>query len=174
MEDTLVHYYKPLLGYINKRVNNTLDAEDLLQDIFLKLSQSDLEKIDNLKSWLYAVARNAIIDYYRKKKIELIELEQQFSAESMDDASTVYELSKCVQTFIEYLPEDYAQLLKLHEIEGLPQKEIAERLDMNYVTVRSKIQRGRVKLKQLFAECCQVEQGGRGAILCYNNKSSCC
>ena len=115
MEDTLVHYYKPLLGYINKRVNNTLDAEDLLQDIFLKLSQSDLEKIDNLKSWLYAVARNAIIDYYRKKKIELIELEQQFSAESMDDESTVYELSKCVQTFIEYLPGDYAQLLKLHE-----------------------------------------------------------
>ena len=174
MDYTVAHYYQPLFGFINKRINNPLDAEDLLQDVFLKLSQSDLDTIDNLKSWLYTIAKNAIIDYYRKKKIAILALEQQLLEETYKDPSTVYELSQFVQPFIAYLPEDYAQLLKLHEIEGVSQKEIARKLGMNYVTVRSRIQRGRAKLKQLFAECCQVEQGGRGAIICYNSTSNCC
>lgn len=174
MDSAVTQYYQPLFGFINKRINNSMDAEDLVQDVFLKLSRSDLDKIENLKSWLYTIAKNAIIDYYRKKKLEIIGLEQQLSTETYDEPSTIYELSQCIQTFIEYLPDDYARLLKLYEIEGVAQKEIAKRLNLNYVTVRSKIQRGRAKLKQLFVECCQVEQGGRGAILCYNNNSSCC
>ncbi|WP_422104434.1 RNA polymerase sigma factor SigZ [Winogradskyella sp.] len=174
MKDTVENFYNPLFGYINKRINNALDAEDLLQDVFFKLSQSDLDKIVNLKSWVYAITKNAIIDYYRKKKLELNALEEQFAEETAVTDSTIYELSQCIRPFIEQLPEDYALLLRLHELEGVSQKDIAQQLDMNYVTVRSKIQRGRLKLKDLFANCCNIERGGRGSIICYSNNSKCC
>ncbi len=174
MKDTIHTLYEPLFGYIKKHINNTLDAEDVLHDIFLKLSKLDSSKIYNLKSWLYTITKNAIIDYYRKKKLEIYALEAQFIEESSDRTAAIYELSQCLAPFIEDLPTDYAQLLKLHELEGVSQKEIAERLNMNYVTVRSKIQRGRAKLKTMFIDCCDIQIGGRGSIMCYSNKSNCC
>ena len=173
MKDSVENYYKPLLGYINKRVNNKFDAEDILHDVFLKLSQSNLDDILNLKNWLYAITRNAIIDYYRKKKLEIRKLEENFSDE-VHEESTVHELSQCINPFIEALPGEYADLLKLYEIEGVSQKEIAVRLDMNYATVRSKVQRGRTKLMELFTECCEIVKGGRGSIICFNHESDCC
>ncbi len=174
MKDNIQQYYKPLLGYINKRIGNTSDAEDLIQDVFLKLSQSDLGKIENLQSWLYTITRNSIIDYYRKKKLEISNLEEQFIAETSEDTEVVAELSQCIAQFIDNLPDEYKRVLVLYEIEGIPQKEIAKRLDMNYVTVRSKVQRGRSKLKAMFIQCCDVQVGGRGSLLCYSNKSNCC
>ncbi|NER16566.1 sigma-70 family RNA polymerase sigma factor [Spongiivirga citrea] len=174
MKDNIQSYYKPLFGYINKRVKNSLDAEDLTQDVFLKLSQSDLSGVKNFKHWLFAITRNIIIDYYRKKKLEIRNLEKEFVTETSDNTAIIFELSQCVKPFIKELPQDYAQLLELHEIDGISQKEISEKLNINYVTVRSKIQRGRSKLRALFAQCCQVEKGGRGSILCYTNNTDCC
>lgn len=174
MKDDIQSYYKPLYTYINKRVKNSLDAEDLTQDVFLRLSQSEFNSIDNIKHWLFAVTRNTIIDYYRKKKLEIRTLEREFMAETYDDSEIVFELSQCIKPFIEKLPDEYGQLLKLHEIDGISQKEISEKLGIKYVTVRSKIQRGRLRLKALFIECCNVEKGGRGSILCYTNNSNCC
>lgn len=174
MEDNIYSYYEPLLGYINKRVNNPFDAQDLLQDVFLKLSRSDVDQVNNLKSWLYTVTRNAIIDYYRKKRHEVAILEERFSEECQNEITAIDELSQCVIAFIDQLPKDYSMILRLHEIDGIPQKEIAEKLDMNYVTVRSRVQRGRKKLKEIFAQCCHVEKGGRGSIVSYSKKSNCC
>ena len=174
MEETLQHFYSPLLGYIKKRVGNTLDAEDLLQDVFLKLSQSNLDEVKNLKSWLYTIARNSITDYYRKKRLEIYTLEKQYADEQEEDTDIIDELSQCIIPFIEHLPLEYSEVLKLYEIEGVPQKEIAQRLNMNYVTVRSRIQRGRVKLKALFMECCHIKEGGKGSIVYFSNKTDCC
>lgn len=64
-------------------------------------------------------------------------------------------------------------LLTLSELENISQKEIAKRLDMNYVTVRSKIQRSRKKLKGVFSDCCTILQGGKGSILDYEQKKNC-
>ena len=61
----------------------------------------------------------------------------------------------------------------LSELKNVPQKEIAAQLNMNYVTVRSKVQRGRKKLKQLFEGCCTVLQGGKGSIMSFESKPDC-
>ena len=52
-------------------------------------------------------------------------------------------------------------------------KDIAAQLNMNYVTVRSKIQRGRRKLKDIFTDCCVITQGGKGSILSYEERKCC-
>ncbi|WP_074407329.1 sigma-70 family RNA polymerase sigma factor [Aquimarina megaterium] len=179
MQNQVVQLYNPLLGYVKKRVRNQEDAEDLTQDVFLKLSKSNSNGVDNLKSWVYTIAKNTITDYYRKKQLQTNSIEDDtfFDYDTNEDAGI--ELGKCVHSFVNQLPEEYRELMILSEIKEIPQKEIAEQLNINYITVRSKIQRGRKKLKELFEGCCTILQGGKGSIIDFesktgsNKKSSC-
>jgi len=173
MEKEIEQLYKPLYYYIKKRINNQLDAEDLTQEVFLKLYNSKSDKVENVKSWLYAIAKNSIIDYYRKKKHFTEEVEDIFIQEELSIEDAVNELSHCITPFINQLPKDYISIMKLSEIENFSQKEIAENLDLNYTTVRSKIQRGRVKLKELISNCCTVIQGGKGGIIDFKKNENC-
>ncbi len=173
MQKQIELLYRPLFLYVRKRINNEMDAEDLTQEVFYKLAKYKSDKIENIKSWVYTIAKNTITDYYRKKKIITEDVEPVVIDDKHLDEETVAELSNCVAPFINQLPEDYRVIMKLSELEGVSQKEIAERLDMNYVTVRSKVQRGRVKLKELFADCCVVLQGGKGSILSYKRSGGC-
>ncbi|MEM7381459.1 MAG: RNA polymerase sigma factor SigZ [Bacteroidota bacterium] len=168
------NYYDPLLGYVKKRVDNIMDAEDLTQEIFLKLSKGNLENVEHLKGWMYRIAKNTIIDYYRAKQKKLERLEKDLSNESLDEENAIEELSHCVRPFIERLPEEYRELLKMSELDNISQKDISEQLNMNYVTVRSKIQRGRKKLRQMFADCCHIIPAGRGSIICHQKPDNCC
>jgi len=157
--------YKSLFLFIKKRVNNQEDAEDLTQEVFYKLSKSKTESVDDIKSWLFTIAKNTITDYYRKKKIYTEELNHKLAQSENEDKATANELSECIRVFIGMLPKDYRSIITLSELERVSQKEIAERLNVNYATVRSKIQRGRKKVKDLFSEYCVVTQGGKGSII---------
>ncbi len=174
MEDKATRYYEPLLGYVKSRVGNMHDAEDIVQDVFLKISKSDLNAVANLKSWIYKITKNTLIDYYRRKQLEITDLKDHYEEEVKDEETAIEQLSQCVLPFIERLPNEYASLLKLSEIEGLSQKEIAQQLNMNYVTVRSRIRRGRNKLRAIFEECCHVQLCRRGGIMDYKDSSNCC
>lgn len=174
MEHNIVELYRPLLLFVKGRVSNRHDAEDLTQEIFLKLAKSDTDSIQNVKSWIYAIARNTITDYYRKKKVPLDSIDSFDLVTEEATGSVVEELSCCMQRYVDQLPDDYRTIIKLSELENMSQKKIAEELEMNYTTVRSKVQRGRKKLKEIFGECCIFKQGGRGSILEYDPKHSCC
>ncbi|MEM7368139.1 MAG: sigma-70 family RNA polymerase sigma factor [Bacteroidota bacterium] len=171
MERQIEQLYKPLFLFVKNRVDNQEDAEDLTQEVFYKVSKSGNAGIRNIKSWVYTIAKNTITDYYRKKEVITNEVEDMMYAEEYDTNDALSEMSQCIRKFINELPEEYRSLMTLSELEEVPQKEIAERLGMNYVTVRSKIQRGRKKLKNLFAECCVVTQGGKGSILTMRKKT---
>ncbi len=169
MQNQVAQLYNPLLGYVRNRVRNQEDAEDLTQDVFFKLAKSNGNDIDNLKSWVYTIAKNTS----SSMQLETNSTEEDvfFGNDSEEDAGQ--ELSKCVSAFVNQLPEEYRELLTLSELKDIPQKEIAQQLDMNYVTVRSKIQRGRKKLKELLEDCCSILQGGKGSIIEFESKTGC-
>lgn len=170
MQTQIEQLYIPLILYVKKRVNNNEDAEDITQEIFYKLSKSNSVSVVNLKSWVYTIAKNTITDYYRKHKIDTVGLESHAMYEEGEDESAARELGSCVGSYINMLPEEYRSLMIMSELENVPQKEIAHRLNMNYVTLRSKIQRGRKKLKDMFTDCCTIVQGSKGSILEYISK----
>jgi len=175
MQNQIKDLYKPLFLFIKKRVNSFEDAEDLTQEVFLKLSKSNIDAVKNIKSWVYTIAKNTITDYYRSNKRRTEEVSESLFFEGEEKENAVEELSNCCITpFIKQLPKEYHTIIQLSEIEGVSQKEIAAKLDMNYVTVRSKVQRGRKKLKDLFTECCTIIQGGKGSILEFENKNTNC
>ncbi len=99
MEKQIEQLYKPLYLYIKKRITNSLDAEDLTQEVFLKLSKSDIQNVKSIKSWVYSIARNSIIDYYRKKKIITDDIENLSFTDIETDNNTIAELSSCIRPF---------------------------------------------------------------------------
>lgn len=64
------HERSRLLGYIRKRISNSIEAEDILQDVFYQLTIGfrDIRRVENLTAWIYTVADNRIVDLFRRKR----------------------------------------------------------------------------------------------------------
>ena len=151
-------YRSRLFEFVKSRVGDPDTAEDIIQDVFEKI----LTRIDSLKygvklqSWIYQIARNAIVDYYRSKKptSELPELPQPAEESTPGD---LIELSECLMPMIERLSEPYKKAVLLSEIEGKTHKEIAALYGISLSGSKSRVQRGRDKLKEMLSECCRLE-----------------
>jgi RNA polymerase sigma factor (sigma-70 family) len=144
ISDIIKNYSKRLQGFIRKRVQNSEDAEDILQEVFYQLADADrlLKPIDQMAAWLFTVARNRITDLYRKKKTETL---PEFLSEN-DNDSLFSELSNLMfdngsspedeylrslvwtelETALAELPEEQRLVFELTEMKGLSFKEISE------------------------------------------------
>jgi len=156
-------YHSHLLSFIRRRVNDAALAEDILQDVFVKIHcrLETLQEADRVQSWLYQIARRTVIDHYRTHKTA--EPLPEDLPRELDAGNEAWrELEKCVRPMIELLPESYREAVLLSEIQGLPLKEVADRLALSLPGAKSRVQRGRTKLKEIFLECCQFEFDRRG------------
>lgn len=166
-------YKSSLLGYIKKRVTDEDDAKDILQDVLLKSYQycSNGKTVLYLKSWLYKITQNTIIDYYKKTNKHIsfdIDI-----AETTNENSIIGEASDYIKILLKLLPDDYAIPLYLSDIEGTDQKIIAQNLGLTLPNTKSRIQRARVKLKERFLECCVVGFGESGEMVSFDIKPEC-
>ena len=171
-------FHTPLQQFIRRRVSDEATAEDVLQDVFLKIHQhvETLRDVKKLESWIYQITRNAIIDTYRSSRptttleaAEVLDL-----PEELPDDDVVSELLPCVRAMVRSLPELDRQALVLTEYHGLTQKELAERLGLSFSGAKSRVQRAREKLKQQLLECCHFELDRRGHIIDYQARCHSC
>jgi RNA polymerase sigma-70 factor (ECF subfamily) len=172
-------FHTSLHQFIRRRVADEATAEDLLQDVFLKIHQqgANLRDARRLESWIYQVTRNLIIDYYRSRhhstttleEVEVLEL-----PEELPNDDIVSELLPCVRAMVLALPDQDRQALILTEYQGLTQKEMGERLGLSFSGAKSRVQRAREKLKQELLACCHFELDRRGHILDYYPHCNCC
>jgi RNA polymerase sigma factor (sigma-70 family) len=144
-----------LLNFIRRRVPDPRDAEDILQDVFHELVEANrlLMPIDHITGWLFRVARNRIIDLFRKKKTvnfsdasiededdELLQFEDLLpSPDAGPDA--LYARSVLIAAFelaVDELPPEQREVFVAHEIEGLSFKEIAARTGVGLNTLLSR------------------------------------
>jgi RNA polymerase sigma-70 factor, ECF subfamily len=171
-------FHVPLQQFIRLRVSDDATAEDLLQDVFLDIHQhiDTLRDVKKLESWIYQVTRNAIIDYYRSKRVtttfEASEASQ--LSEELPDEDIVTELFPSVRAMLLSLKAQDRQALILTEYQGLTQKELAERLGISLSGAKSRVQRAREKLKQQLLACCHFELDRRGHIIDYQPRCTCC
>lgn len=160
-----------------KKVGNKQDAEDILQDVFLKICSNIDQMKDNgrIYAWIYRITRNVIADYYRKKKdtIEISELPEMSITDS-DEDEIINELVLCLKNMIESLPDKYKQAIVLTELGGLTQKELARKFGMSISGAKSRVQRGRAMLKKKFLECCKFQFDVYGNIIEYQHKENSC
>lgn len=175
MLDQIWHdYHHGLLGFIRYRVGDIDVAEDLLQDVFIK-AHSRLDTLANterVQSWIYQIARNTIIDYHRTRK-SAEPLPDEVAQELEDPDEEWRKVGKCVLPMIELLPQGYREALILSDIDGLPLKEVAKRLNLSLPGAKSRVQRGREKLKSLFLDCCHFKFDHRGKPIDWWPKQCC-
>ena len=157
--------------FVARRVRDAHASEDIVQDVMLKIRQhlAPGRAKGQLAPWVFRVARNAVIDHYRAAAAQ--------GAVSVDEAadvpedpkreSPVAELSRCVGRLIPRLPEPYQQALRLADLEGRSQQEVADTMGIKLSAAKSRVQRAREKLHAMLLDCCKVELTQAGAVLDY-------
>ena len=164
-----------LKHFIFKHVQDEPSAEDILQDVFLKIHThiGSLRESDKLQGWIYQIARNAITDYYRAHKFTPDLPEVPYVPEDPFD-DVVSDLVPYVKKIVDNLPHDYRQALILTEYEGLTQRELAERLGISISGAKSRVQRAKEKVKLMLLKCCHFQFDSLGRIIDYEPNCDCC
>nr|WP_321353776.1 RNA polymerase sigma factor SigZ [uncultured Draconibacterium sp.] len=176
IESVWNEYYDQLLHFIRKRVSDKATAEDLLQNVFLKMLTNieSLKDSTKIKSWLFQITRNTIVDHFRKaKKSENIPLSLSEENDEISD-DVMEEVESWVLPFIISLPEKYREALILSEIKGMSQKEMAIYLGISYSAAKTRVHRGRLLLKQKLTECCIFYTDRYGNIMNYESNPNYC
>jgi len=166
-------FNKELFGFIKRRVKDTDIANDLLQDIFIKihLKLPTLSDSDKLASWVYQITRNTILDHYKKTRPKADLPENVFELEEPKTFNA--EFSNCIKPFLKGLPDNYRDAILQTELGELSQKEFAEKAAISYSGAKSRVQRGRHQLFELFNQCCKVSADKYGNIISYKKKNNC-
>ena len=166
-----VSFYQDLRRYVNSKINNIEDANDIVQTIFLKIAQGyKPTNISKLKAWLWTIARNAIIDYYRKKQKHQ-SIPYHDTIDFTDDIASENEVSHCLIPLIKNLPETEQYILMAVDISGLSLKQYAIEKQIKYNTAKSKIHRARKNLQRILLNCCQLKFDGQGIPIEYTPKT---
>ncbi|MCX2739617.1 RNA polymerase sigma factor SigZ [Pontibacter anaerobius] len=169
-------YEAQLRGFVLKRVQDKEETDEILQQLYLKLYKNceQLQGVHNLKAWLYQITRNTVHDFFRESgRRQPLHPEAEFAEPEEMPERNRQEVEALVEPLISLLPAEYAEALRLSELEGMSQKDIAERLGISYSGAKSRVQRGREKLKQLFLECCHLELSHNGQLLGAEVKADC-
>jgi len=148
--------------YIASRNANPQDIEDILQDVFVRVSRNadSLEKVSKPLAWLFTVTNSAIIDHARKRqknplsKAHDIELAPQLSSTEHLEK----EFGNCLSSLLENLPEKYRNAVRFVDMQDGRQTEFARKNNLSIPAAKSRVQRGRRLLKTAILDCCHIER----------------
>ena len=162
-------FSKPLKAFIRKRINDPALTEDLLHDVFLKIHNQigALQEEDKLASWIYRIARNAVIDSYRKRKDMVPHQDDIAVDDSLGSTDIPEKLAPSLRAMVEQLPEKYKEALILSDFQGVKQTEIAKTLGLSVSALKTRVQRARKMLKDVLLQCCHFEFDRYGTLFDY-------
>ncbi|WP_240612921.1 RNA polymerase sigma factor [Chitinophaga parva] len=175
IQATVQQERKRLLQFIRKRVKNVADAEDILQDVFYQFTEYLRlgAQVDSITSWLFAVTRNRITDWFRKKRESTFSdhvkekdgEESFFLEELLADAGTGADgpmlrklLLESIMEAIEELPEEQRTVFLQHEVEGKSFKQMSADTGVSVNTLLSRKRYAVLYLRQRLADLYQELQ----------------
>lgn len=158
------NHKQQLKSYIDQQIDQPDLVEDILHKVYIKASDNlqQLKLKGSLKSWLYSITRNTIMDHYRKRTNHEA-LPDEIAPETRDPVEENHKvLASCIKPLLQELPDKYRIPLELCELEGMSQKDIATKLGLSLSGAKSRVQRGRIKLREIMLACCdfEISKGG--------------
>ncbi|MBX2814253.1 MAG: sigma-70 family RNA polymerase sigma factor [Myxococcales bacterium] len=158
-----------LKKFLHNRVGNEAEAQDILQEVFLKLcQQAHKDALPQLLGpWLFRTARNTMIDRIRRHS-QSDPIPENLPAPGPDIDTQAVELEsklgRWLQAQVKALPPPYAEAIHKVDIEGGCQRQIAVALNIPYSTFKSRVHRGRAQLRAVLRRCCLVEWDAQGRV----------
>lgn len=161
-----ITYNEDVKRFIISKIRDTQVAEDLLQETFIKIHTklNTLKDDSKLKSWVFTIARNTVLDFFKATTLTREVFETDVISDTDDDYSTHNE-KDCLKGIIKSLPKKYREPLFLADIKGLKQAEVARTLKLQLPTTKSRIQRARKLIAQGYMECCDLQMNQDGYLV---------
>jgi len=169
-----------VLGFLEHRTGCDSEAEDLLQEIFLKvlLQGKSFCELDNPRAWLFRVARNLLIDRQRlaNARAPLLPLgdtsPDDFPAVSAPEVEPIDLLSHCLPGVLSRLAEKDREAIQLCDMQGITPNDYAKTTGLTVSAAKSRLQRARLRLRSLLAKACQVSYDSDGKVCCFVTRST--
>ena len=181
--------FQPKIQRYLARLIGASEAEDLTQEVFIKVDKAltSFRNESQLSTWIYRIATNVAIDRMRKSSFqresakgqleqglivaaptEIVEKDAGLSAQTLSLEETVIhkEMSDCIRGVIEDLPENYRIVVILSELEGLPNKAIAEILEVSLDVAKVRLHRAKAMLKKELLNYCNFTWDERNEFIC--------
>ena len=152
-------YYQVILTYITYRITHRYEAEDLTQDVFVRLlDYKQMLRPDTVKYFLFTIARNIVIDYIRRyyKKQEIDSYLYDFTVTSSNDTEEKIiadDLMAMERTRLAAMPEQRRLIYTLNRFEDKSSPEIASELELSCRTVENHLFLGRRDMRDFFRNC---------------------
>ncbi len=167
MEAIYKHFNRPLFNLVYRYTYNSEIAEDLLQDIFLKVF-SHLHEIRNEETfvgWIYRIAVNTCYSYLRRKKSQLQrtmpldEVEGKIEGETYKSGDEI--MKKSLDDAIQNLPDKMKSIFLLHDVQGFKHKEISQMLGCSVGTSKSQLFKARMKIREYLGNKTMFKERGK-------------
>ena len=143
-------------------------VDDLTQEVFVRMQEhaGDLRDSGRLVAWAFQITRNVVADHLRRRRptVALDDVLEP-AADEAEERNFNEAVASSFRPMLALLPEDYAKALELTELEGMTQRELAERMNLSPSGARSRVQRGRGLLEGLIRACCELELDTRGNVI---------
>ena len=174
-------YYPKITGYLRRLVGEG-EAEDVAQEVFVKVNKGmdDFRGESRLSTWIYRIATNAAMDHLRKPSFrhtasrsknddalaDEVDLLPQESDPAVDTLLIRKDMNECIRGLVNDLPENYRTVLVLGDLEGFTNAEIAEIIGLSLDTVKIRLHRARLRLKQSMDRACNLYRDERNELSC--------
>ncbi len=155
----------PLRRFLRARTRSAADADDLLQEVFVRIQRRlpELREPAKLQGWVYRIARNVVIDHYRSRR-ESVPLADE--AEPSDPGGRdAVDLTPALRRFLAALPPPYRDPLIRHEFQGESIAEVAAALGLSVTAAKTRVRRARLLLREMLDRCCRFEFDRRGRVI---------
>jgi RNA polymerase sigma-70 factor (ECF subfamily) len=178
--------------YIHRMVRNEADADELLQETFLRVARSlpEFRGEAMVTTWIYGIATNVCRDFFRRRdarggkaarSLDEMEAEQGRGLEALAGAPALTpdalfdasEMGECIREFVDGLPDTYRAALVLHDLEGLSNPEIGGILHWSLDKVKITVHRGRRRLKETLERKCTFYRDERNVLRCDRKGPTC-
>lgn len=176
-------FQKPIYNYVLRMVKDRSLAEELTQDIFVKVHNSlpTFRGESKVSTWIFRIATNACLDHFKSRthkaseRTDLLSSEDLLKATVPDDEHNLptaeeelidAEMSSCVRGYIDDLPEEYRAVILLHDLQGFTNPEIAKITGTTLENVKIRLHRARRKMKEVFSAKCSFYRDERNVLRC--------
>ncbi len=165
-----------LRPFVARRVRDA-DVDDVVQEVCLRIHRGlpTLRDDQRFGPWVYQVARHAIIDHHRVAArhpgAPHAAPEGAHDPTALDTGAEAREVALYAALFVSMLPSPYREALTLTELEGLTQRAAAERLGLSVSGMKSRVQRGRARLRVALDDCCHIALDARNRVIGYTPRA---